>query len=127
MHSFSFHAKEKLKSAKAISSLFESGNVIYSSPVRAIWQFVPENPEPSILVAFSVSKKLFKRAVDRNLLKRRMRESYRINKHLLLKSSDSIHQQIHLIYIYQKPIMLPYAEIEKGVMGVLLKLNEACK
>lgn len=127
MQSFSFHAKEKLKSAKAISSLFESGNVIYFSPVRAIWQFVPEKPEPSVLVAFSVSKKLFKRAVDRNLLKRRMRESYRINKHLFLNPSGSIHQQIHLIYIYHKPKVLPYAEIEKGVLGVLLKLNEACK
>jgi len=81
--------KDKLKSRKQINALFASGKKINHFPVRAIW--MPSSSNHSLQVGFSVSSRHFKRAVDRNRIKRLMRESYRLQKNeleILLKNTE---------------------------------------
>jgi ribonuclease P protein component len=71
-------------------------------------------------IMVSVPKKLFKRAVKRNLLKRRIRESYRKQKHdLNLKSG------VDLLFMYSTKEVLSYEEIYKTVGQIIRKINES--
>ena len=77
---FTFNKKEKLKSKKLIEQLFANGQSVSAFPLRLV--FLPTFFDDGVLVktAVSVSKKHFKTAVDRNRIKRLMREVYRLNK-----------------------------------------------
>ena len=90
--SLTFKKQERLKSKKTIELLFKNGNIINEFPVKAVWikTTLPEKDAVS-QVSFSVPKRLFKKAIDRNRIKRLLRESYRLNKPLLI----SILQQLH--------------------------------
>jgi ribonuclease P protein component len=78
-------------------------------------------PSPA-QVAFSVTKKGFRHAVARNLLKRRMREAYRKNKHILYNYLDAEKMQIVFIVIYRGDSISDYAAIEKSTRELLEKL-----
>ncbi|HEY5687116.1 MAG TPA: ribonuclease P protein component [Yeosuana sp.] len=77
---FTFNKKEKLKSKKLIDSLFSEGQSVSAYPLRLV--FMPTHFEDGELfkTGVSVSKRHFKRAVDRNRIKRLLRESFRLNK-----------------------------------------------
>ena len=89
-----FSKTERLCSKKAIEALFENGKSFYCSPFLIVWTYSTSDMPFPAKVAFSVSKKGFKLAVTRNLIKRRTREAYRKNKaclyDLLLKSDKKI-------------------------------------
>ncbi|MDO6759693.1 ribonuclease P protein component [Tamlana sp. 2_MG-2023] len=78
--SFTFNKKEKLKSKKLIEQLFAEGKSVIAYPLRLV--YLPTTFETNIpaQTGVSVSKRYFKLAVDRNRIKRLMRESYRLNK-----------------------------------------------
>jgi len=92
-HNFSFPTQEKLKHRKAIEALFSEGKTIHFFPVRVVFVLGQSESDLCLQVAFSVSKKKFKRAVDRNRVKRLMREAYRLNANILRSSLDG-HQII---------------------------------
>ena len=73
---FSLGQKERLKSAKSIEHLFSEGKAISAYPLRLVFVNKPNSTVP-MQCAFSVSKRHFKKAVDRNRIKRLLRESYR--------------------------------------------------
>jgi len=75
-----------------------------------------------ISVAISVPKRLFKRAVDRNLLKRRIREAYRIHKSLYYPRLEEMNIRINLVIQYQQKEILDFRTIENGVQKVLEKM-----
>jgi ribonuclease P protein component len=119
--SFSLKKHEILRSKKSIKELFNSGSSFILYPFKV--QYLPDFNSPNNQVLFSVSKRNFKKAVDRNLLRRRIREAYRLNKSLLLadeKEASSI--SIALIYIGK--FKLPYAEIEDKLKQVLVRLSK---
>jgi ribonuclease P protein component len=107
--------EERLCSAKDIETLYKSGTSFLNHPVVVYYLPQPELKFTRVLV--SVSKKKFKRAVDRNLLKRRLREAYRLNKSILEKKGF-----LGLVYIGQEA--LPFGSIEKSVKAGLQKLMQ---
>ena len=121
--SLTFRKEEKLCSQKLMGDLFLSGQSFLCYPLRIVWKTYDELPtESSAQAGFSVPKRSFKHAVDRNQLKRRMRESYRLHKHQLyegLRQSDS---RIALMMIYIAKEELPYSKIEPAIVKALHKI-----
>lgn len=118
--SFTFPKKEKLTGKKTIEELFKNGSSFYLHPVKV--KYIKES-DPTIdyhRILFSVPKRSFKRAVDRNLLKRRMREAYRLNKTAILDGRLPAFYQIAFIYLDKSA--LSYAVIEEKLTGSLQRL-----
>jgi ribonuclease P protein component len=117
-----FQKYERLCSRKIITYLFDEGNIFYAPLLKVVWQISPALLPSPAQAAFSVSKKGFRHAVSRNLLKRRMREAYRKNKHILYNHLDLVNLQIVFIVIYRENIVSDYIPIEKSMKEVLEKL-----
>ena len=119
--SFSLKKHEILRSKKDIKELFENGSSFFLYPYKVFYQ--PNTETKYNKVLFSVSKKNFKRAVDRNLLRRRMKEAYRLNKsHLTDLQKESFSLSIGLLYISK--FKLPYIDIENKLKQVFVRLNK---
>jgi ribonuclease P protein component len=76
-------------------------------------------------MAVSVSKKRFKTAVERNRVKRLVREAYRLQKHLLYERLETREEHISIMISYIGQEILPYKEVERGVTKMLRKLEES--
>jgi ribonuclease P protein component len=120
MKQHGFPKAEHLKSKKLIEQLFKGAQSAKGFPVLAIFAQVEKGIIPQNQAGFSVSKKKFKRAVDRNLLKRRMREAYRLNKELLPASPGLL----AVMFVYMPNEMYAFEEIEKGMIKALNKIAE---
>jgi ribonuclease P protein component len=118
-----FEKSERLCSTKLISGLFENGNIFYTSLFKVVWAKSPVPLPHPAQVAFSVSKRGFRLAVTRNLIKRRMREAWRKNKFLLYDSLASENIQIVLIVIMTGKAIPDYLTIEKAVSQIIGKLS----
>jgi ribonuclease P protein component len=117
-----FKKEERLKSRKLIESLFAEGSVINQFPFRLIYKIGELNDSDSISkIAVSVSKRNFKRAVDRNYIKRKLRESFRKNKNLLYKTLLETNQNVCFIVIYIAKEDISYQDIEKEMKLLLNK------
>lgn len=78
--SFSYPKKEKLKSQKLIEQLFSEGKSVSAYPLRMVYLKTDFDDDTKFKTGVSVSKRNFKKAVDRNRIKRLLREAYRLNK-----------------------------------------------
>ena len=124
---FSLSKGERLCSRKTIETLFEQGKYFFAFPLKVMYLLETEKEKPaSVQVAFSVSKRNFKRAVKRNLFKRRMREVYRINKSGLYEAIPPKHY-LSVMFIYVVKDECDYLQIEKGIKHSLLQLIEIVK
>lgn len=83
MSDHTYNREKKLKSRKAIQDIFAKRNGIHSFPILLFWRIDNEATQSNLQVGVSVSKKKFKNAVDRNHVKRKMREAWRLNQHKL--------------------------------------------
>ena len=124
--SFSLKKAERLNSKKLIDKLFAEGDSILQYPLKMVFLKTELPVKYPAQTAFTVSKKLFKRAVHRNRVKRLLRETYRLNKHILYETLQTEQLAIFIIYIGKE---LPeYKQIDvatsKGLKKVLHKLTK---
>lgn len=118
MGTYSFPKSERLYKKKDIQELFDKGSSFYLYPFRVIVQKQPEQGTSQVL--FSVSKKNFKKAVDRNLIKRRMREAFRLNKAALPETP-----KLQMAYIYTAKDILVYDQIRDKMVASFKRLKDA--
>jgi ribonuclease P protein component len=114
----SFGKQEKLKSRKLIEQLFAEGKAISAAPIRLIYLKAADLDFP-VKAGVSVSSRNFKKAVDRNRIKRLLREAYRLNKSALLEYANATRQQLVLFLLYTDKV-LPEFEIINTKMKVIL-------
>lgn len=117
MPDFRFTRAERLKSRKLIGALFKEGQSFAVFPLRII--FIRSAEGSGVQAAFSVSKRHFKRAVQRNRIKRQMREAYRLRKNQFPDTTG----QLSLMVLYTAKEALPYAQIEAAMGRLLKKIN----
>lgn len=117
---FSFQKAERLCSKKIIDKLFAQGKSVFVFPVKMVYLEIQLPSKYPVQAAFSVGKRNFKRAVQRNLIKRRMREAYRLNKP---KFYDGItEKQIAVFFIYTGKAIPEYKQIETSIKKGMNKL-----
>ncbi len=125
-----FQKAERLTNKKIIDRLFKRGSTeiqtFYLFPFRVVYldeQPLADTPVPSLpSILISVSKRSFKHAVDRNTVRRRIRESYRLNKSLLFGTQTSA-PPAYIAFLYTAKQIISFEEIEKGMKLALRKLG----
>ncbi len=119
-----FPKQERLTSKKIIEELFSKGSSVFVYPFRLLYlpqqTDTPQAASPQVL--FSVSKKYFKHAVDRNLIKRRMREAYRLNKGELLSSLPAHAIPATIAFIYVAKEKMAFDVLQKKLKTVWQRL-----
>ncbi|MBW1658007.1 ribonuclease P protein component [Flavobacterium quisquiliarum] len=117
---FKYPKNERLKSKTTIGLLFSEGKSVSKYPLRLVYRQAEENSEEQTKIGVSVSKKYFKKAVDRNYFKRVLRETYRLNKHLLL---DNLNEKYSIMLFYQTKDRLSYDEINTKTIQLFEKFT----
>lgn len=118
---YTFKKEERLKSRKAIEQLFDQGKSFSIFPFRVLWQF-KETPNFILQSGFAVSTKHFKNAVDRNRIKRLMREAYRLQKNELREQLKKQKKQLAVFFIYTGNELPDYDLVFKKTNSALARL-----
>lgn len=119
--SFSFPKSQRLKSRKSIEELFKSGSSFYLPPITLKYYHSGITSQHQVL--FAVPKKYHKKAVNRNLIKRRLREAYRHHKHIL----SELNQGYLLGFLYLSSEIPSYASVELKLIQLLQRLADKSK
>ena len=126
MSKSSLNKKERIKSRKLISTLFSSGKKLRQGPLLLIWDIVePAQATADVMFGVSVSKRSFKRAVDRNLIKRNIREAFRLQKIELINSLEKDHNAYGLFVVYVGREIGDYHEMDRSMRRLLTKWKNA--
>ncbi|MGI9532085.1 ribonuclease P protein component [Lutimonas sp.] len=120
-----FRKEEKLKKKNLITELFASGKSASVFPLKMVYLENDHESPFKVQAGVSVSKRNFKSAVDRNRIKRLMRESYRKNKYLIYNDDDT--KKHILMFIYQGKKELSYDELEKKMNELIHKFLQKQK
>ena len=123
---YTFAKQERLCSLKLIKQVFDEGKKSYFFPFRLVYLLAERDAKTPARIVISVPKKLFKQAVTRNLLKRRIREAYRKSKPDFYSKLPPLYT-VNILLIYVSPNIAPYAEIESKLaqaVGILAKRIE---
>lgn len=117
---FRLKKNERLHSEKLIKELFDKGSSFFLYPFKVVVLDLPSSQGGTVQVLFSVSKKKIKKAVHRNLVKRRIKEAYRLNKNLLLNFPKT-NKLMALIYVSSE--VGEFSPIQSKLVKVLEKIN----
>lgn len=122
MKSYTFSKSERLKSNEKIGQLFHDGISLYTYPIKLLYLRADDSEIIDHQIAISVTKKRFKKAVDRNTIKRRLKESYRMNKKVI---SNVPPLQILIIYIGKE--IETYKKCNQALVKILGQLSDNLK
>lgn len=118
---YTFKQDDKLKSRKLIEHLFKEGKSFSNFPMRVLWKYNETSKMP-LQTGFAVSSKYFKKAVDRNRIKRLMREAYRLQKNDLQNHLKLQEKKMVLFVIYVGNELPAYPLIFEKTSHVLNRL-----
>jgi len=125
---YSFSKIEKLCSTKDIQTIFSKGEKFVSYPFFFAYTIQLPKEDVPVKVMISVSKKKFKKAVDRNRIKRLCREVYRLNKHTLNEKLEGIYEgtlQLSINYVANTEI--PFSSLQKDFLKAINNLSNEIK
>lgn len=117
-----FRKEERLHKEKLIEELFSKGSSFHSFPFKVYFLPNPDQAVPHNQVLISVPKKTFKKATDRNLIKRRIREAFRLNKFAIAAS-----QKLMIAYIYTAKEILTFAQIQERLVKTFNRFDHVEK
>jgi ribonuclease P protein component len=120
---YGFGRKEKLKSRKQIEELFLNGKNFSVYPLRVTYQFLPSE-ETVVQVGVTAGKKYFKRPVDRNRIKRLIREAYRLQKNDLVETLKQKRQKGFLFFVYTDKTIASFSVITGAMSKALKRLKK---
>jgi ribonuclease P protein component len=121
---FTLGKNERLKSRKLIGQLFEQGKKIMVAPYRVLYLLSGPVEHPSLVFGVGVSVKNFKKAVDRNRVKRLTREAYRLQKKELEEKIKEGKSQLSVFFIYAGNGLPEYDEVYKKIGTALKKMEK---
>jgi len=121
MKQYTFSKWERLCSRDDFQKLFSEGKSFYCYPYKCIYLW-KEAEAFSAKIAIAVSKKKFKNAVDRNKIKRLIRESYRLEKGILYQNYNGISQSIDMIIIYTETKICSFSLTKKKLISLITNI-----
>ncbi|MCP4122518.1 MAG: ribonuclease P protein component [Bacteroidetes bacterium] len=121
---FTFTKQERLKSKRIIDELFTRGRVIAVNQVKLMWIETKLPVQVPVQIGVTAPKKRFNRAVDRNRIKRRMREVIRLHKADLIEHIGIGNRQFALMFLYTGNEIPTYSLLEEKIIEVLGRLKE---
>ncbi len=127
---YSFPKSEKLTEKKSIDAIFKTKKMVFKFPFKILYLGKENVKPPKTLI--SVPKRSFKKAVDRNLLKRRIREGYRLHKYILQISQKEENQKEEkhifvcesLAFMYIAKEILPSEKIHEKIIFLLNEIKK---
>lgn len=117
---FTLGKQERLKSRKLLEQLFREGSTLFIHPIKTYYSFKNIPDGITLQAGFGVSSRVFKKAVDRNRIKRLMREAYRLQKNSLQQALTISGKQLAIFFLYTGKD-IPAFDLVKEKMNLLLK------
>jgi ribonuclease P protein component len=117
-----FSKDERLCSEVLFSELLEKGSSFFVHPFKVVWLKTEHPGKSPVQLAISVPKKKFKRAVQRNRVKRLIREAYRKNKQELYSALAENELKLTVLVVYTAATEPPYSEVESKIKLILQRL-----
>lgn len=123
---FTLSKEERICSKKLINELFTgNGRSMTAFPLRVVFMkrtIVDDQPRAAMLV--SVPKRYFKHAVDRNRVKRQVREAFRRNKSIITKNLTDDHEAVAMAFVWLTDEKFPSSEVENRMVRLLTRISE---
>lgn len=122
---FTFTKDEKLCSKIVIDRIFAEGETFLSFPLKISFTEIDKSSNSPVKAAFTVGKRKFKLAVHRNLIKRKIREAYRLNKHVLYQGLGEKRLAVFFIFIGKEipDYKLIESAMKKGINKLLIQVD----
>jgi len=124
---FTLKKEERVRGVKQIEHLFTHGKSFVAYPLRVVFVEQPGITPSQVSIFVSVPKKKLKSAVDRNRIKRLIREAYRLNKYTFDRSCLRENQTLAIAFVYLKNEMSDYETIAKSVRKALKEIEKQLK
>ena len=122
---YKLHKEEKLCSRTAINNLFDEGKSLMAFPLRAAYRLRPSGQQP-VRFLISIPKKRIHKAVERVLLRRSTRESYRLNRNqLLVPALQQADCGVDIAFVYLDKTPAPYQVIDEKMISLLERIAKA--
>lgn len=122
VESFRLYKHEKLCSRTAVNLLFSDGKSEFAYPLRVVYRIVPGASAPGARFLITIPKKKVRTAVGRVLMRRRIREAYRLNRSVIIPALTAKCVAIEMAIIYLDRELKPYAKIEDRLRTALARI-----
>ena len=116
---YTLSKEERLSWKRYIDLLFAKGQSFVAFPLRVVYLAVEEETLAPVSILVSVPKKKFRRAVKRNLIKRQVREAYRVRKYDLIDPLTGKNKRMLVAFLYLDKEIHPFADMEKAMTKAL--------